>query len=165
MLKGILILSFAMSMVGAIAICDAQQMISHQSRTVANITATLDALQLPSNAQIVINFTSPVTSKYALPCLSAYRDFRYELLDSTGRIVPIDSQIFVHPPQQFDIQDHWPRIPCEKLWNHQGQTLVWLRRLYPSLSNGAYTLHITFAPRGLGNQQVTFAPIHLVIEN
>jgi hypothetical protein len=164
MAKRTLILSLALSL-GAGAFCSAQQIISHQTRTVANITATLDAMQLPANAQIVTNFASPATANYALPCLSAYRDFRYELVDGAGRIVPVDPQILAHPPQELDIQDHWPRIPCERQWAHQGQTLVRLRTLYPNLSNGVYTLRITFTPRGVGGQEATFSPIRITITN
>lgn len=168
MLKRTLTLSLALSLALPLttgALCDAQQMLSHQTRMLANITATLDAMQLPANVQIRVDFTSPPTSNYALPCLSAYRDFRYELVDETGHVVPVDPQILAHPPQELRIQNHWPRIPCERQWAHQGQTLVRLTTLYPNLANGIYTLRITFKPRGAGGQETTFAPIRIAITN
>ena len=109
-----------------------------------------------------------VSSKYPVGCLSAYRDLHYELRDSNNRVIPINQQTLAH--QQWEGQGYQHVIaratahPCAE----NAPMDVWDARavfsmLYPNLSPGKYTLHISFTPHDSA-QHADFTPVPITIE-
>lgn len=107
------------------------------------------------------------SSTYPTGCLSAYRDFRYELRSASGQIIAVDPEILKHPPYDG------PKIVSGKAGNRgygcEGNAIegVWqttsrLSPLYPNLPPGNYTLRVTLAPRDM-TQHADFVPVPISI--
>jgi hypothetical protein len=141
----------------------------HQKRAVGGVAATVIVWPLafgPSDFMIYAEFES---STYPVGCLSAYRDLRYELRFSDGRLIPADRQTLEHPPSEGpEVLNHvvagshgyaCARNAVNGVWRPRAQ----FSALYPNLPPGKYTLRISFAPRGW-EQHADFTPVPITIE-
>src|ERR1700721_2761889 len=95
----------------------------------------------------VINYQFK-NSTYPVGCLSDY-DFRYQLRDHAGRVIPLDRE-GLQGPRRMVTSNPWVTKDCF-LWAHGTWSIYsWLGKLYPGLRPGRYTLYITFAPHDTG---------------
>lgn len=94
-------------------------------------------------------------------CLTANRDFRYQLVNNDGREIPINQRVLdqtnVSPVSSV------PGTGSCKTRPGWSSRLLPLGPLYPKLPFGAYTLHMTFAPRGF-SEEAALAPLRLVVD-
>lgn len=130
--------------------------------TLAGISATIHVTE-PAENQYIISVSFPAGSKYPVGCLSAFRDFRYDLRDSAGNIVPVNQHALAHPPYDGPVVNGPPR-PCSLRgaggWGVRAQ----LSSLYPNLPSGTYSLTITFVPHGTGKIAV-LPPVSIIISD
>jgi hypothetical protein len=140
-----------------------------QELVVGGVTATVSVKPYPfvqNDFLIEVEFKS---SKYPVGCLSAYRDLRYELRDSDGRLVPVSQQALKHPPYEgsqlvmHPVVGGPPRNCATNTNNGIWRAHSVFSALYPSLPLGKYTLRISFTPRETG-QHADFAPVPISIE-
>jgi hypothetical protein len=138
----------------------------NQKVTVSDVTATVGVYPMGRNEfNIQASFES---SRFPVGCLSAYRDLQYKLLDANSRIVPVSQQTLEHPPCNGQWVNHAVTGATAHPCSSNAPTGVWneiarLSALYPNLPPGRYTLRISFAPRGIG-QQADFTPVQISIE-
>jgi hypothetical protein len=117
----------------------------NQNLTVGGITVMLDVEQMARNQyEISAAFKS---SSYPVGCLSTYRDFHYELRDSSGRVIPVNEAALAQQQDEGQINLHITTKmvrqsppPCEQnapmgWW--EGRAL--LSVLYPQI--GARPVH------------------------
>jgi hypothetical protein len=109
-------------------------------------------------------FHAPKGSPLEVGCLSVNQDFRYQLRNGVGAIIPVNQQALnVHdltPGQSIPVGVY----PCANA--HAGGTSVkWmpLATFYPNLPPGTYTLQVTFAPRGL-SQEAALPPVTITVD-
>lgn len=103
-------------------------------------------------------------------CLSAYRDFTYDLRDASGRPVPVNKTGIENPPfgetTQIISSSALPKgytMPsCSQSGVNASTRLALLSVIYPHLAPGRYTLHMIFSPRG-SSQTVALQPVVLVV--
>ena len=104
-----------------------------------------------------------------IACLSSHRDLRYELRDSSGKVVPINEQALKPYGEStwagpVYVKGKGKDVPCADQEWQQTKLVTILAPLYPDLAPGTYTLQITFAPRG-HTHQARFAPIRITVDN
>jgi hypothetical protein len=137
----------------------------HQELVIASISATVSVINPGNGIRIEADFQSKT---YPVGCLSPYRDLRYELRAADGRVIPVSKQALQHPPydgpQTINHTIASSFTPhCEGTANGEWPTHALFDELYPNLSPGNYTLHISFAPHGTG-QHADFAPVPISIK-
>gem|GEM_PF-6915226 len=84
-------------------------------------------------------------------CLTMNQDFHYKLTNSRGQIVPVDQKALEGmniSPSDLGIVGDCRAMPNEG----RNFKVLMLLPLYPNLAPGTYTLHITFAPRGVSGR-------------
>lgn len=140
----------------------------HQKVVVDDVAATVSVINPGNGIRIQAEFQS---STYPVGCLSAYRDLRYELRASDGRLIPVNQQTLQHPPYEGpQTVNHVIANPSRPAAGCAANAVngIWrphalFPALYPNLPPGNYTLHIAFAPHGSG-QHADFAPVPITIE-
>lgn len=120
-------------------------------------------------ATIHVEKGSPVN----VGCLFLNSDFRYELRNSSNRVVPIlqSGLAIADGPREagpaFVSKPNQSPGTCERRLPNEDFPIVRramrLSALYPNLPLGSYTLRITFAPQGL-SEQAQLAPITIVVD-
>lgn len=143
----------------------------NQTVRLGKVAATVNVIPISRNGAPGLNFTfhSLGSSVYPVGCLSVYEDIRYELLDQTGHLVPIDQDVLRHPPYSGpSVISHAPanmtgrRPTCDSPIVHEWFGFTSVALLYPHLAPGKYVLQMTFAPRHLV-QQARFSPVQITI--
>ena len=107
-------------------------------------------------------FHAPNDTPVQLFCLSVIQDFHYELRNSSGAVIPVDPRVF----SESALAPGWSEPgPCATREHTGGRStsLMPLAAFYPRVPPGAYTLQVTFAPRGL-SQQVALRPITITVD-
>lgn len=113
-------------------------------------------------------FRVPEGAPIGAGCISPNRDFRYELRDSHGTLVPVNQHALDTPPYG-ESTDVWSvnasnqNSPCTDRSPGVVKRITILAPLYPRLAPGTYTLLITFAPRGQ-SQEAAFAPVSINVD-
>jgi hypothetical protein len=103
-------------------------------------------------------------SPVKVACLTINKDFKYELTNDRGQVVPFDQNAL----DGMDItpNDLGIMSDCRVVPNVGQNTFKYLMLLplYPNLASGTYTLHITFAPRGVAGS-VELPPVQITVGN
>jgi hypothetical protein len=103
-------------------------------------------------------------SRVRVACLTINKDFQYELTNDRGHVIPIDKKVL----DEMDITPSNIGVvgDCRVVSNVGQQTFKYLilAPLYPNLAPGTYTLHITFAPRGVSGR-AELPPVQITVGN
>lgn len=146
-------------------------------------TKTLDGVSVHASVEYISSFgylvraivTAPKVANLDIGCIFLSTDFRYELRNSAGKIMPIDRHGLETAPTVMNIAGYSTSAravaqPACKPVLHTGSpaALTIYRRLrllplYPGVSDGVYSLQITFAPRGFG-QTMQFTPVKIIVD-
>jgi hypothetical protein len=110
-------------------------------------------------------YTTNDPHKHSVYCMSGFYDARYTLRDSSGHVIPINTE-----PWKFgsDIISGGGGVvpgagdPCKTVKAPRDERRFPLAYLYPNLKRGAYTLQITLAPQGQ-SAYAALAPITVKI--
>ncbi|MGA2761235.1 MAG: hypothetical protein ABSF08_13065 [Candidatus Cybelea sp.] len=129
-----------------------------------SVTATVRVMPYPftrNDFLIETEFKSPT---YPVGCLSDY-DLRYQLSAADGRVIPVNRQALKHPAQEVKVISNPAALrDCTKYTNDgTWRILSVFSKLYPNVPPGSYTLYISFAPHGTG-QNAELKPVPISIE-
>jgi len=139
-----------------------------QRLVVGGIAATVSVINPGNGITVQAVFQSSI---YPVGCLSVYRDLRYELRASDGRLISVNQDTVQNQPYEgpqtlnhIISSSSRPAVGCAaNAVNGVWRAHALFTALYPNLPQGSYTLHISFVPRGTG-QHADFAPVHISIE-
>jgi hypothetical protein len=97
-------------------------------------------------------------------CLTINRDFQYELTNSRGQVIPIDQKALEGmdiTPRDVGVIGDCRVVPNvgQKMFKY-----LMLAPLYPNLAPGTYSLHVTFAPRGVSGR-AELPPVQITVGN
>lgn len=143
---------------------------SQQMVSAAGVTADVSISQdwQHGGLRLDVLFESRNSPQVHTGCLSAYKDFSYELRDYAGRVVPADKSVLENPqPETFEAPSEWSTgkpIPCSVLDAPNVNRFAALYEIYPSVRPGTYTLYVIFEPRGT-NQRAALTPLAIIVGN
>lgn len=146
-----------------VSVALAQQIVASQTVSVPRVTAKVLVTQANNHSAVIdVRFSTysrtgyRTSGTYNVNCLSGYRDIRYVLRDSAGKILPMNANAWKN---HGDILKSY--LGTCKQWPWTTKTsVVSLSDLYPNVPRGRYTLQMTLAPRDLA-ERASFTPVHI----